>query len=128
MGEGNILAGSSFLKCDVSCYEEVDLVGVKVLCAVARILQQDPEIAMSEIKNSLPAPLAKHFVPEELLNLVAFVPADGVKEEFLGAIARIKARHREQHLEVLLAKARQNDLSDVDKVNLQRLLLEKSGI
>lgn len=108
----------------VARYGQVNLTGIQLLCAITQIVQAQPEINLAELQQQLPPQLAKHFVAAELSNLAAYVPEAGVKQEFLGAISKIKALYREQRLEFLSAKAKLENLSKEDMLQLQQLLSE----
>ena len=53
------------------------------------------------------------------------VPSQGVKQEFCGALDRVAEQMLEQRLNKLLVKAKHQDLTDSDKVNLRKLLTMK---
>lgn len=116
----------NIVESELSNYNRVDFIGTKLLSAVAKLINQNQAISLLELKEQLPPDLAKRFIPSELLSLVKFIPREGMKEEFLGAVSKIRNRYKEQSLEALLKKAQQNCLSTKEKEDLQKLLVEKS--
>jgi DNA primase len=112
---------------DIDQYSEVELSGVKIFFAVAKILKANPRASFIEISSLLPSSMAKRFVPEELRGIALFVPKSGIKQEFSGIITKIKVLYDEQKLEVLLSKAKTEGLSAIEKVQLQQLLLKKNA-
>lgn len=105
--------------------ETTDISGVDLFCAVSEILRRKHDISDQEIQAQLPADLAAKFNPSDLRAIARFVPVDGTKEEFLGAISLLHKRKRELVLDELLFKAKENILAPEEKHLLQQLLQDK---
>lgn len=110
---------------DLQGLERLDISGASLLCAVAAILRDSPAAFDAEIKSALPSAIAGNFVPTELRGIAHIVPKEGIKEEFLGAIAILRRREKELVTDHLLLKAKQNILSAAEKQLLQQMLLDK---
>ena len=59
----------------------------------------------------------------KLEQLSHMIPPDGIKNEFLGAIRRLKKQSNKQQIDKLLAKAAQQDLSAEEKSHLNSLIM-----
>jgi hypothetical protein len=92
---------------------------------VAVILKNSPTISDAEIKALLPEAQRDSFVAMDLRGVAHIVPKQGISEEFLGAIEILRRRKKELVMDDLLLKAKQNVLSDADKLLLQQMLQEK---
>lgn len=110
---------------DISGLGHIDIVGCTLLCAVAEILKNAPQGTDAEIKALLPAALRDNFLAMDLRGIAHIVPKQGIQEEFLGAIEILRRRKKELVMDDLLLKAKQNVLSDADKLLLQQMLQEK---
>lgn len=64
-------------------------------------------------------------VLEKLANIQHMIPADGIKNEFLGAIAQLKKLAHAQIIENMLAKAARGELSLAEKEYLNELIHTK---
>jgi DNA primase len=113
---------------DMRGLEQLDISGSALLCEVSAILQAAPHATDAEIKEQLDAEFSKNFVPAELRGIARIVPKAGVKSEFLGIIALLRRREKELVMDGLLLQAKQNLLSNEDKLLLQQMLQEKGKI
>ena len=110
---------------DLDQYKNINLVGIKLFTAIAKLLQYDPSMSLNDIKENLPADLMGRFAPEELRGNVSLTPKVDAEKEFLGAIIKINKHYLEQKLEKLISKAKVDELSMQEKEELQQLLMEK---
>jgi len=113
------------LATDIFSLVSIDIFGCNLFCAVAEILKASPTITDAEIKALLPEALRENFVVMDLRGIAHIVPKQGVREEFLGAIEILRRRKKELVMDDLLLKAKQNVLTDADKLLLQQMLQEK---
>ena len=110
---------------DLQGLERIDISGTALFCAVTLILRNAPMASDAEIKSALPNSMIGSFEPIDLRGIAHIVPKDGIKEEFLGAIAILRRREKELVTDHLLLKAKQNVLSADEKQLLQQMLLDK---
>jgi DNA primase len=110
---------------DISSLANIDIFGCNLLCAVAGIIKTAPSSSDIEIRAMLPEALREGFVAMDLRGVAHIVPKQGIIEEFLGAIEILRRRKKELVMDDLLLKAKQNVLSDADKLLLQQMLQEK---
>ncbi len=110
---------------DLSGLENLDIGGCKLLYSVCNILRTAPQAMDAEVTEQLAAGLQTSFKPQELRAIALTVPDAAIKDEFLGAIALLRAREKELVMDKLLLKAKQNVLSQEDKLLLQQMLRER---
>jgi len=62
----------------------------------------------------------------ELTNHPIPIPFSGIKEEFIGALQRIKQQQTNQTIKQLIEKAKNTELNKQEKQHLQTLLANKT--
>ncbi|MEW5756725.1 MAG: DNA primase [Pseudomonadota bacterium] len=105
----------------VDSLTELNLPGIPLLCQVLELVQGNPNIK--------PAAIVEHWRGRDewrhlckLMLTPLDIPEDGLRDEFLGVLARLEAQLGEQRLEALLEKSRQQTLSPEEKEEMGRLL------
>jgi len=98
---------------------------VKLLYIVKNILIREPELSVTQLKERLPANLIAFFDINELSLISSNLPADGAMHEFAGCVKLMQRMITEQQVELLLNKAKNEELTEEDKIFLQKLLLEQ---
>jgi DNA primase len=103
------------------------LPGCALLCQMITIIKGQPQLTTGS--------LLEYWRDEaeytQLLKLAAWelnVPVMGIAAEFQAIIKRLPYLQREQHIEELLHRAQQADLSVEEKELLQKLLADKNSI
>ncbi len=112
---------------DLDGLDAVDFAGIDLFCAMARFLKINPVATDTEIQLALPENLVLNFIPAELRAIARIVPIEGVQAEFLGIIALLRRREKELIMDKLLLKAKQNALSEAEKLLLQQMLQGKGN-
>ncbi len=106
-------------------FEGADTPGTTVLCAIIEVLRQEPMISTELIGDKLPDHCASQFAYSELKLITNSIPENGLEQEFLGAIQRLRERAQEQAMEVVLIKAKTGVLSMEEKAHLKHLLEQR---
>jgi DNA primase len=109
-------------------FEKADIPGNFLLCAIIEILTLERGISIDEICKRLPSNCVSEFPIEQLKAIVETIPEEGVEQEFLGALRRLRERTREQTAEALLGQAKIRALSLEEKAELKYLLDHKEQI
>lgn len=109
-------------------FEEVDIPGTTLLCAIIDIFRKDPGISVDSLEKHLAEECATYFKSIDLKSILRFIPEHGKEAEFAGALARLEERAAEQALELLLLKSKSKALSPEEKVQLRYLIDQKEKI
>lgn len=101
--------------------------GIALLLELVTVLRQHPQATTGALMEywrdrKEAATIAKLAVWEH------HVPAEGIEEEFLGVLTRLKQRSQEQQVEKLLQKAGNEGLTDEERATLLQLLKNKSDL
>lgn len=99
-----------------------DVPDVNLLCRIIGILKKQPALSIEAIMADLPSDYVSQFPYSELTTLVDSLPENGIEQEFLGSLKRLRDRAYEEATAVLLLKAKSNALSFEEKERLKRLL------
>jgi DNA primase len=103
-------------------FEDLELPGIALLVELLEILWQHPHLSTGSILEHWrdrpeQQPLAK------LATLPLSLPADGLAEEFCGAVQRLKEQRTRQRTEQLLFKDQKTGLTESEKSELKQLLV-----
>ncbi len=105
----------------VGALKEIRQPGISLLCQVLELMQGNPSIR--------PGAIVEHWRGQDewrhlskLMLTPLDIPESGLRDEFLGVLARLEAMVSEQRLEALLEKSRQQALSPEEKDEMSRLL------
>lgn len=111
---------------DVAFLESMDMAGAALLHQLLVLLQQRPGLNCASILEYWRGEEAGVHLAR-LAQEVMGIPEEGMAAEFDGAMTRLRALHHEQRLECLLTKSKGSELSQAEKVELNRLLLSSIG-
>lgn len=102
----------------------IDIPGIDSFCELINLLKQQPNLTTGAI--------LEHWRDQKEGELIAkfaqvdhMIPPLGVKNEFLGAIAKLKQLAQKQIIDGILAKAAMQPLSSEEKQNLTSLIQEQ---
>lgn len=98
--------------------------GIPLLMKLIKTLKQNPTLSTGALlehwrDDANGVHLAK------LAMLEHPIPAEGLQAELLGVLSRLLEQGRDQKIESLLAKSKQNSLSDAERQQLHELLVDK---
>jgi len=110
---------------EVEEFSKADTVGTDLLCAIIAILKVESNISIEAIGERLPAGYISQFSFEDFTLIADSIPENGLEQEFLGAVQRLRDRAQEQAMESLLTKAKTGVLSVEEKAHLKNLLDSK---
>jgi DNA primase len=97
---------------------------IKLLYAVQKLLLASDDLSLAQIKQLLPPDLSNYFNINEVQIITSLIPDEGMQHEFDGCIKLMERVLVDSQVESLLNKARFQELSEVDKVLLQKLLID----
>jgi len=103
-------------------FQEADTPGTPLLCAMIAILRFEPTLGVEVIWSRLSEDCVSQFSYDELQTISDPIPEEGIEQEFLGALQRLRERAQEQAMESLLIKAKTGTLSLEGKAQLKNLL------
>jgi len=112
------LASSADIEKDISTYS---IKGVSLLCDVLELLKHNKSLSsQGVIDNFIGTEYDQSLV--KLLKQPFFVTQEGAKNEFIGALNKLKEQQRDWQIQQLQNKARTEKLSDIEKQKLRDLL------
>lgn len=91
------------------------------------IIHKNPQITTGALLEHWRGSADEAFITT-MASLEHMVPEAGVEKEFLGALRQLMALHYEENIHLLLAKAAQLALTDLEKQELSRLIAEKKAL
>jgi DNA primase len=99
---------------------------LKMLTTLLSLLQQSPKLTTGQIcAQILDADLKKHFA--ELAHETVQLPEEALKDELQGALQHIKTQHRQEKINGLIHKSKQEPLDEPSKQQLQQLINETNN-
>jgi DNA primase len=102
----------------------LDIPGSELFYAIIKILKQQPNMTTGALleywRDQTEGALIAKFAQIDHM-----IPAEGVINEFTGAITQLKKFAQKQFIDNLLARAAIQGLSDQEKIELQQLISEK---
>lgn len=110
---------------DFSELQEIDTPGIPLLIQLIKVFQQNADLSTGQILSQWQSLEDQ----QEIARLAAYpiqIPEDGAKEEFLGALNRLKKQYWEQLANKIIAKGKDVPLTMEEKQLLQSLLKNKA--
>lgn len=98
----------------------LDMKGIDILIDLVQVAQKEPLTTGALLEHWRDKPEATLLA--KLAQLTHMVPENGIENEFLGAVERLKKISNEQAIGQLLIKANQTGLSQEEKLHLQHLI------
>jgi len=102
--------------------ETVESEGVPLLCALTDVFERSPTMNIETVKDQLSADILNIFDLKELKLIADSVPFGGLETEFRGALQRLVEKQTEKSIEILISKAKEEELSLSEKTLLKDLL------
>lgn len=111
--------------CLTGSLPKVEMQGYDLLLQLVELIKQNPGLNTGSLLELLrDKPEAS--VVAKLAQLEHMIPEKGIKNEFLGAIERMRVLGNKQIIEQMLAKASQTGLSPEEKEKLRELIHDKN--
>ncbi len=105
---------------------KIDIKGFDFLLQLLTVIQQNPGMTTASLKEFWRDQPEEQLIVK-LAQIEHMIPEKGIKNEFLGAIQRLKKIANEQVIERLLNQAAQQGLSQEEKLQLNELINNKES-
>ncbi len=106
----------------------VNTKGMELFEFIRALLKVDPNLSSEQLRQALQENSFDLKRLKECEKNVAFLPLDGLKAEFVGALRRLEVVGREQMMEKLILKAKNTELSQEEKQMLKEYLISRESI
>ncbi len=106
--------------------EAVEVPDMPLFCAIIGALHRDPQALKGGLAQPWADQLDSQFSDENRRTWLQLIPEEGLEQEFLGVLQRLKERAEEQMMERVLVKARAKTLTLEEKQYLNHCLIQRN--
>lgn len=108
---------------DLEAVRSLNLPSLSLLFWLFELLQQHPDLTLTEILENCPNSNEMQFLAELAIN-PPLIPQSGLKSEFLGAIDKLRDLSLDKTIDELMQKASQGTITSEEKTLLHKLITQ----